>query len=205
MPVSHTHQGQLRSLMRRVRVLFLVLIVTLTGLAASAAAASPPVLSVGNVPASADAFPFINGCGGDLAAQWNVVCPVSSDVATYIAYVKGVPGGVSIVLTRPGIDLGLTCDGAAWLVRMASDEYDRLPGDVRGYDGLLWADPYITSEVMGHSIAAATNIPQLVRHGNPIDIVFADYSTPGSQGLFWRAFDDPSKPFAPGACAGNVI
>jgi hypothetical protein len=58
---------------------------------------------------------------------------------------------------------------------------------------------------MAHSIISATHVPELVAHGNPVDVVFADFWTPGSQGLLWRGFDDPTKPFAPGVCAGNVL
>jgi hypothetical protein len=142
-----------------------------------------------------------NGCVGDLAYHADFICPTSPDVATYIAYVRSFAGGVSIALTPAGINYGLSCEGSASLVMMASGLYAELP--YREYDGLLWADPYITSEMMAHSIFSATNITELVSHGNPVDVVFADFSTPGSQGLMWRSFDDPTKPFAPGVCAGN--
>jgi hypothetical protein len=147
---------------------------------------------------------FFNGCNNERAGYADTACPVEGDAALYIESVRSVPGGVSIRLTPDGIALGTTCDGAAWIVLMASGVYAGMPAEQRAYADLLWADPYITSEVMGHSAAAATNIPQLVAHGNPIDIVFADYSTPGSQGLFWRSLDDPNQVFAPGVCTGNL-
>lgn len=147
---------------------------------------------------------WANGCGGDFAGRWDVVCPVSPDVATYIGSVRAWNGGVSIGLTGAGIELGLSCEGAAAIVVMASGEYARLPVDVREYDNLFWADPYITAEVNAHAFFAATNVPQLASRGNPIDIVFSDYWTPGSQGMLWSEFNDPSFFFSPGACAGNM-
>ncbi len=145
-----------------------------------------------------------NGCAGDYAFQADVVCPVSYDIQTYISSVRAFPGGVSIGLTAEGIDLGLSCDGAAAIVSMASGEYGRLQQGVREYDDLLWANPYITVEVNAHAILSATNIPELVSHGNPIDIVFADYWTPGSQGLMWSQLNDPTHVFSPGTCTGSV-
>lgn len=145
-----------------------------------------------------------NGCNGELAGAWGVICPTSADETVYIEYVMSTSWGVSIRLTPDGVWLGTSCDGAASIVWMSSSLYTQLPADQRSQADLLWAEPYITSEVMGHSVAAATNIPELVSHGNPIDIVFADYSTPGSQGLFWRSLDDPNAVFHPGTCDGNV-
>lgn len=191
--VSTLGFGPAHTFFGRTIVITVVLILSLSGFA-------------GNTPLSGSASSaFFNGCNNDLAGYADTICPMEGDATLYIESVRSVPWGVSIRLTPDGIVLGTTCDGAAWIVAMASGMYAGLPADQRAYNNLLWADPYITSEVMGHSVAAATNIPELVAHGNPIDIVFADYSTPGSQGLFWRSIDDPSKPFAPGACAGNII
>jgi hypothetical protein len=147
---------------------------------------------------------WANGCGGELAGRWDVVCPASPDVAAYIGSVRAWHGGVSIGLTGAGIELGLTCEGAAAIVVMASGEYARLPVDVREYDNLFWADPYITAEVNAHAFFAATSVPQLASRGNPIDIVFSDYWTPGSQGLLWSEFNNPDFFFNPGICPGNV-
>jgi hypothetical protein len=181
-----TGPDQTRSVYSRIAIIVVVLLLVLSGFPESTGAA------------------FFNGCNNERAGYADTACPVEGDAALYIESVRSVPGGVSIRLTPDGIALGTTCDGAAWIVLMASGLYAGLPAGQRAYTDLLWADPYITSEVMGHAAAAATNIPQLVAHGNPIDIVFADYSTPGSQGLFWRSLDDPSKPFAPGTCTGNM-
>jgi hypothetical protein len=187
--------------LRPFAILFSLLLASLLGPVATAQDVS---FSVGNSVMIQEST-FANGCGGDFAGRWDVVCPTSADAALYISSVRAFAGGVSIVLTPEGINLGLSCDGAAYLVLLASAEYGLLPADVREYDNLLWADPYITSEVMGHSAAAATQIPGLVSHGNPIDIVFADYWTPGSQGLFWRTLDNPDHIFHPGTCTGNIV
>jgi hypothetical protein len=142
-----------------------------------------------------------NGCVGELADRWDVACPTSPDAQTYISSVRAFPGGVSIALTPAGIELGLSCDGAEWLVSLASDAYAGLPASVREYDNLYWANPYITVEVHAHAIIAATGISELVSHGNPVDIVFADYWTPGSQGLMWTELNNPNHVFSPGTCA----
>jgi len=132
------------------------------------------------------------------------MCPSDPGVAVYIEYVVSTSYGVSMRLTPDGVMLGTTCDGAAFIVLMASGLYGQLSPDQRTQADLLWAEPYITSEVMAHAVLAATQVPNIVDHANPIDIVFADYWTPGSQGLFWHSLDDPDAVFAPGACKGNV-
>jgi hypothetical protein len=146
-----------------------------------------------------------NGCNNELAGAWGAICPTDPANAAYIEYVVSTSYGVSIRLTPEGVMLGTTCDGAALLALLSSGLYAQLPADQRSTEDLLWAEPYLTSEVMAHSVLTATQIPELVSHGNPIDIVFSDYSTPGSQGLFWRSLDDPNYVFAPGTCAGNVV
>jgi hypothetical protein len=156
----------------------------------------------GTVPAGAWAA---NGCSGDLAGAWGAICPADTANTAYIEYVLSTSYGVSIRLTPEGVTMGTSCDGAALVVLISSGLYAQLPLDQRSAADLLWAEPYITSEVMAHSVLTATNIPELVSHGNPIDIVFADYSTPGSQGLFWSSLDNPDHVFAPGTCAGNVV
>jgi len=176
-------------------------IIRALALAALILAALPGLFSGG---ADARGAAYVNGCGGDFAGRWDVVCPVSTDAAVYIGSVRAWQGGVSIGLTGDGVRLGLTCDGAAYLVLLASAEYGRLPADVREYDNLLWADPYITAEVHAHAFFAATNVPQLASRGNPVDIVFSDYSTPGSQGMLWSEFNNPNFFFSPGACSGNI-
>lgn len=146
----------------------------------------------------------MNGCEGELAWTPGVICPTSADEAVYIEYVSSTAYGVSIRMTDVGVTYGTTCEGAAQLVAISSSLYGQLPVDQRAQPDLLWAEPYITSEVMAHSVLTATRIPELVSHGNPIDIVFADYSTPGSQGLFWNSLDNPKAVFHPGTCEGNV-
>jgi hypothetical protein len=157
----------------------------------------------GASPVSAQGYD--NGCVNERAGAWDTICPTSGDALSYISFVRSFAGGVQIGLTPAGVSLGTTCDGAAYIVLMASDLYSWLPADVRSESNLLWADPYITSEVMGHSVIAATNIPGFVSRGNPVDVVFAQYSEPGSEGLFWRTLEDPNQVFAPGTCAGNLV
>jgi hypothetical protein len=151
-------------------------------------------------PAGAQGY---NGCVGEYAGEWGIICPTSTDELQYIEYVKSTSYGVSIRMTEEGVMRGITCEGAAELTRISSFLYSHLPVDQRAESDLLWAEPYLTSEVMAHSVLTATQIPELVSHGNPIDIVFSDYSTPGSQGLFWRSLDSPNAIFNPGTCAGN--
>jgi hypothetical protein len=69
---------------------------------------------------------------------------------------------------------------------MASDLYQRLPDDERISDDLTWTDPYLTREIQAHSWAAASGIPGWTRRGNPVDVVFADYTTPGHAGQEWE-------------------
>jgi len=146
----------------------------------------------------------LNGCVGELAGAWGIACPTDSHQSQYIEYVKSTSYGVSIRMTEEGVQRGITCEGAAELTLISSNLYSHLPADQRVQTDLLWAEPYLTSEVMAHSVLTATQIPELVSHGNPIDIVFADYSTPGSQGLFWSSLDNPDAIFHPGSCTGNV-
>jgi hypothetical protein len=154
--------------------------------------------------ASPAAAQVANGCVGEHASEWGVICPISPAQGAYIEYVKSTDYGVAIRMTEQGVMHGTTCDGAAELVMISSNLYASLPADQRSQADLLWAEPYITSEVMAHSVLTATRIPELVSHGNPIDIVFADYSTPGSQGLFWHSLNDENAIFNPGTCVGNI-
>jgi hypothetical protein len=127
-------------------------------------------------PASADV-----GCGDPDATD--IVCPDDPETARYIVSVTGTSFGVSILLTDAGVDLGRSCDGAARLVRMASGLYAQLPADQRLRDDLLWANPVITREVFAHAWGASMGID----NGNPVDIVFADYTGDSSsvQGAIW--------------------
>ena len=121
------------------------------------------------------------GCGDPEATK--IVCPDDAETARYIISVTSTSFGVSILLTEDGVDLGRSCDGAARIVRMASDLYAQLPADQRLRDDLLWANPVITREVVAHAWGASMGID----NGNPVDIVFADYTGESSsiQGRIW--------------------
>jgi hypothetical protein len=125
-----------------------------------------------------------NGCAGERAGAPHIVCPLSEPASQYIEYVRSTEEGVSIFLTPDGIDLGLTCRGAEQLVELASDLYSQIPSWERTHGDLLWANPNITREVFGHAVAADRGIP----NGNPVDIVFEDYSAGSTslQGAIWR-------------------
>jgi len=69
---------------------------------------------------------------------------------------------------------------------MTSDLYQRLPATERVSDDLAWAKPYLTREIRAHSWAAASGIPGWATQGNPIDVVFADYTSPGHAGEEWE-------------------
>lgn len=117
----------------------------------------------------------------------NVACPDASadpEIAALIVRVTATGNGVSILLTSAGIDAGRSCDGARRLVRMASDLYRRIPAAERLRDDLLWATPAITREVFAHAWAAELGID----NGNPVDVVFADYTGESTtlQGAIWN-------------------
>jgi hypothetical protein len=113
----------------------------------------------------------------------DIVCPDDAETARYIVSVTATSFGVSILLTDEGVDLGRSCDGGARIVTMASDLYAQLPADQRLRDDLLWANPVITREVVAHAWGASMGID----NGNPVDIVFADYTGESSsiQGRIW--------------------
>ena len=121
------------------------------------------------------------GCGDPAATD--IVCPDDAETARYIVSVTRTSWGVSILLTDEGVDLGRSCDGGARIVVMASDLYAQLPADQRLRDDLLWANPVITREVVAHAWGASMGID----NGNPVDIVFADYTGESSsiQGRIW--------------------
>lgn len=121
------------------------------------------------------------GCGDP--GRTDIVCPDDPEVAKIIVSVTSTSFGVSILLTDEGVGTGHTCDGAARIVEMASDLYARLPADQRLRDDLLWANPVITREVFAHTWGASAGI----ENGNPVDIVFADYTGESSsvQGMIW--------------------
>ncbi len=121
------------------------------------------------------------GCGDPYRSS--VICPDDPETARYIERVTSTWDGVSILLTDAGVDLARSCDGAARVVTMASDLYGQLPEDERLRDDLLWANPAITREVFSHAWAASLGID----NGNPVDIVFADYTGASSslQGAVW--------------------
>jgi hypothetical protein len=130
------------------------------------------------------------GCDDSDAA--NAICPDDPETRNYIERVTSTSFGVSILMTAEGIDLARTCDGAETMVTMASDLYARIPADHRLRDDLLWANPTIRREVFSHAWAAWLGID----NGNPVDIVFDDYTGESStlQGRFWhgplsRVFD----------------
>lgn len=127
-------------------------------------------------PASADV-----GCGD--TGQTAIVCPDDAETGQYIERVTSTEIGVSILLTDAGIDLARSCDGAARIVIMASDLYRQLPEHERLRDDLLWANPGLTREVFSHAWAASLGID----NGNPVDIVFADYTGESAtlQGRVW--------------------
>ena len=127
-------------------------------------------------PASADV-----GCGDP--DQVNIICPDDPGTARYIERVTSTEIGVSILLTEEGVSYGRSCDGASEIVTMASDLYAQLPADERLRDDLLWANPVITQEVYAHAWGASLGID----NGNPVDIVFADYSGDSAsiQGRIW--------------------
>ena len=52
-------------------------------------------------------------------------------------------------------------------------------------DDLVWANPVITREVYAHAWGASLGI----ENGNPVDIVFADYTGDSStfQGMVWSS------------------
>ncbi len=121
------------------------------------------------------------GCGDP--GRIDIVCPDDPEVATIIVSVTSTPVGVSILLTDAGVESGHSCDGAARIVAMASDLYAQIPADQRLRDDLLWANPVITREVFAHTWGASLGID----NGNPVDIVFADYTGESSslQGMIW--------------------
>lgn len=131
--------------------------------------------------ATATPVPAEVGCGDPAATD--IACPTDSETARYIVSVTGTSFGVSILLTDDGVDLGRSCDGAARIVTMASGLYAQLPADERLRDDLLWANPVITQEVYAHAWGASLGID----NGNPVDIVFADYTGESSsiQGRIW--------------------
>jgi hypothetical protein len=133
-------------------------------------------LTLPGTPAAADI-----GCGDP--SRTDIACPDDPDTAEFIVSVTSTPVGVSILLTDAGVDAGRSCEGAARIVRMASDLYARLPPDQRLRDDLLWANPTITREVFAHAWGASLGID----NGNPVDIVFADYLGESSsiQGAVW--------------------
>lgn len=184
------------------RVIAVLTVLSLAGLTGRPVSAA--LSTAGHHTVSATSAAYENGCDGEWAGRRDLACPASDDVATYLQYIKSVPDGVVIALTDEGVSLGVRCEGAARLVRMASDEYARLPADQRAYNDLLWMNPAITFEVIAHSIAAATNIPGLASRGNPINIVFAHYAAPDDQERSRRSIDDPGTPSAAGICEGNL-
>jgi hypothetical protein len=105
-----------------------------------------------------------------------------------VAYLRATdsPEGVQIRLTETGVDLGQTCAGAGQLATMASDLYRRLPAVERVSEDLAWTDPYLTREIRAHSWAAASGIPGWTGRGNPIDVDFADYTSPGHTSQKWE-------------------
>jgi micrococcal nuclease len=128
----------------------------------------------------------VSGCGPDRRMP-DTICPFPSNVAApYVEYLRAAPEGVQIRLTKAGIALGQTCAGAARLASMASDLYQQLPSSERVAEDLAWAESYLTSEIRAHSWAAVSGIPTWEAHGNPIDIVFADYTSPGHAGEEWE-------------------
>lgn len=121
------------------------------------------------------------GCGDTSRAD--IACPDDPDEAQFIVSVTSTDFGVSILLTDDGVILGHSCEGAAHIVEMASDLYAQLPADQRLRDDLLWANPVITREVVAHTWGASMGIS----NGNPVDIVFGDYTGDSStvQGRIW--------------------
>ena len=161
------------------RLLALIVVVWALGAPLVAGQAAPREASSGAIERlslQADA------CQGGAAAP-GYSCPLPDDVAAqYIEYVRVLGDGIEILLTPAGIELGNECGGAAKLIEMTRDLYDRIPASERPTVEIDWEGRQLEDEVYAHAYFAA--LPEdatfmgidFAARGNPINIEFADYT-----------------------------
>lgn len=151
----------------------------------SSVAGNAPAGSNGTVPSNTpvpqQSLPA-NGCPpGSNAPEY--ACPVTSQASSrYIQYVKAVPGGMSVLLTPAGIEMGNRCGGPAKLVDMAHELYQTIPPGQRASADIDWESRQLEDEFHAHAYFA--KFPEettwigvnFARSGNPIDVSFADYT-----------------------------
>lgn len=110
-------------------------------------------------------------------------CPaLDEESAEYIEYVRAVGDEMVILLTTAGIALGNECGGAATLVEMAHQLYERIPEGERSASQIDWTGRQLEDEFYAHAYFAS--LPEdasffgidFAERGNPINIEFADYT-----------------------------
>jgi hypothetical protein len=121
-----------------------------------------------------------NACeGGD----GSYLCPaVAEDSHTSIEYVRLLHDGIEIKLTSEGVELGNGCGGAGELVTMTRELIKRSQGAAWPSPQFDWEGRQLEDEVYAHAYFAS--LPEdatfmgidFTARGNPINIVFADYT-----------------------------